>query len=450
MTGLPRRRRGRVAHLTTLLCVSLSPARALRVRSSPNAYRRGVAVALRATASEDMSQATAVSPDKRSQEDTPFVEALAEAERDVRVRLFLPGHMGRAVPRVLLDRLGLGGLSRHCTDDDDDDEHDQEKPGQEMFDARGNDARDGARRQQLHRHQRSSARWPWRFDFPEGLADIDTSPGASSGPLHDAQALAAEAFGAERSWFLTNGATSGVIAAIVACVRRFHHTQDTTQDTTQGRTQGAVPGASSPEDHAPGAGSRDSHDAHDATPPIVILPRNAHSSALHALVISGAVPLYLDPISISISLSDGDDGDDGDDDDDDDDDDDGIDDDDGVVGVPLVPPMPPPGVLGGVDVLSALPAALAAAGGAERVACVLLVSPTYQGNVPREACRVASAPRQLLVVTCGCGGRRSRCVVLYCVVLHCTHSYAYLCGTPPRHPATPLSLHPSIPPPPPY
>ena len=37
-----------------------------------------------------------------------------------------------------------------------------------------------------------------------------------SGVLAEAQRLAAEAFGAERSWFLVNGCTAGIHAAVLA------------------------------------------------------------------------------------------------------------------------------------------------------------------------------------------------------------------------------------------
>ncbi|UUN25120.1 aminotransferase class I/II-fold pyridoxal phosphate-dependent enzyme [Streptomyces sp. FIT100] len=53
-----------------------------------------------------------------------------------------------------------------------------------------------------------------RLDFPPLLEGIDLG---TSAPLHEALALAAEAWGARRTWFLTNGASQGnQIASLVA------------------------------------------------------------------------------------------------------------------------------------------------------------------------------------------------------------------------------------------
>ena len=85
------------------------------------------------------------------------------------------------------------------------------------------------------------ARW-WRVDLPE-LDDLDTSAAARA----RARARRAGARGgrlrARRTWFLANGSTAGVVAAVVACVRR----------------------------HGAAAGAR-------ARAPLVALPRNAHRS----------------------------------------------------------------------------------------------------------------------------------------------------------------------------
>ncbi len=88
----------------------------------------------------------------------------------------------------------------------------------------------------------------FQADIPE-LPEMDNLF-APQGILADAQALAAEAFGAERTWFLVNGSTSGVIAAIVATC-------------------------------APGEK--------------IILPRNVHKSAIAGLIFSGAVPIFVAP-----------------------------------------------------------------------------------------------------------------------------------------------------------
>lgn len=68
--------------------------------------------------------------------------------------------------------------------------------------------------------------------------------------LRDAQALAAQAFGAAHAFFLVGGATSANQAMILSTTK---------------------------------AGEK------------IILPRNVHRSVIHALVINGAVPVYVDP-----------------------------------------------------------------------------------------------------------------------------------------------------------
>ena len=87
-----------------------------------------------------------------------------------------------------------------------------------------------------------------RADLPE-LPELDNLF-APSGPIQAAQALAAQAFGAEASYFLANGSTSGIEAALVA-------------------TGG------------PGEW--------------VLVPRNAHRSVFSGLILSGAQPVYLTP-----------------------------------------------------------------------------------------------------------------------------------------------------------
>lgn len=70
------------------------------------------------------------------------------------------------------------------------------------------------------------------------------------GIIQEAQELAAEAFGAKQTWFLVNGSTSGIIAAILATCR---------QDEK------------------------------------IILPRNVHQSVISGLVLSGAIPVFVTP-----------------------------------------------------------------------------------------------------------------------------------------------------------
>jgi arginine decarboxylase len=86
------------------------------------------------------------------------------------------------------------------------------------------------------------------WDLPE-LPGLDNLQ-APSGIIESAQALAAEVFGAQQTWFLVNGSTAGVIAAILATC---------------------------------GEGEK------------IILPRNIHSSAIAGLIHAGAMPIFIDP-----------------------------------------------------------------------------------------------------------------------------------------------------------
>jgi arginine decarboxylase len=70
------------------------------------------------------------------------------------------------------------------------------------------------------------------------------------GVIREAEELAARAYGAEKAFFLVNGTTSGVQAMIMAACR---------------------PGEK------------------------IILPRNAHKSAIAGMILSGAVPIYIQP-----------------------------------------------------------------------------------------------------------------------------------------------------------
>ena len=87
------------------------------------------------------------------------------------------------------------------------------------------------------------------WDLPElpGLDNLHAPDGA----IAAAQALAASAFGAQQTWFLVNGSTAGVIAAILATC---------------------------------GDGDK------------IILPRNIHSSAISGVIHAGAMPIFIDPV----------------------------------------------------------------------------------------------------------------------------------------------------------
>ncbi|GAV56937.1 OKR_DC_1 domain-containing protein [Cephalotus follicularis] len=89
---------------------------------------------------------------------------------------------------------------------------------------------------------------PFVHDLPE-LPELDNlfSP---EGPILDAQKEAAKLFGASETWFLVGGTTCGIQAAIMATC-------------------------------SPGK--------------VLILPRNSHLSAISAMVLSGAIPMYIIP-----------------------------------------------------------------------------------------------------------------------------------------------------------
>ncbi len=85
-------------------------------------------------------------------------------------------------------------------------------------------------------------------DLPE-LPELDNLF-APTGAIAASQELAADAFGAAQTWFLVNGSTAGIIAAILATCAR---------------------------------GDK------------IILPRNVHKSVISGLILSGALPIFLPP-----------------------------------------------------------------------------------------------------------------------------------------------------------
>ncbi|MBF2084186.1 MAG: aminotransferase class I/II-fold pyridoxal phosphate-dependent enzyme [Thermoleptolyngbya sp. C42_A2020_037] len=89
---------------------------------------------------------------------------------------------------------------------------------------------------------------PFLADLPE-LPELDNLF-APEGAILQAQELAADLFGAAQTWFLANGSTCGIEAAVLATC-------------------------------GPG----------DA----LILPRNCHQAAIAALVLSGAIPVFVQP-----------------------------------------------------------------------------------------------------------------------------------------------------------
>jgi arginine decarboxylase len=133
-----------------------------------------------------------------SQEKTPLLDALRAAACKPHAPFYAPGHKrGQGIPKPLVELLGAS-----------------------VFLA----------------------------DLPE-LPDLDNLF-APEGVIQEAQELAAAAFGAEQTWFLINGSSAGVMAAILATCN---------------------------------AGDK------------IILPRNIHQSAIAGLVLSGAVPVFINP-----------------------------------------------------------------------------------------------------------------------------------------------------------
>jgi arginine/lysine/ornithine decarboxylase len=88
----------------------------------------------------------------------------------------------------------------------------------------------------------------FQADLPE-LPDLDNLF-APEGVIQQAQELAASVFGAQQTWFLVNGSTAGIMAAILATC---------------------------------GTGDK------------IILPRNIHQSAIAGLILSGAIPVFINP-----------------------------------------------------------------------------------------------------------------------------------------------------------
>jgi len=106
----------------------------------------------------------------QDQEKTPFLSALIEVQKDLKANFFFPGHSGGACLPESFKRLnGYGTI--------------------------------------------------FKYDLPEldGLDNIH-SP---EGPLLLSLRLAAELYGAAKTWFLVNGSTGGVLTAVLACVNLY-------------------------------------------------------------------------------------------------------------------------------------------------------------------------------------------------------------------------------------
>ena len=125
-----------------------------------------------------------------------------------------------------------------------------------------------------------------QLDLPElpALGSVD----ASEGPLRDAQNLAAAAFGAKRTWFLTNGSSGGLHAAILAAVQVCEHRRrqqpSSTPSTSSSPSTSSAPSSSS-----------------SLPAPVVLIPRNAHRSVLHGILLAG---LSLENVTVQTPIND--------------------------------------------------------------------------------------------------------------------------------------------------
>jgi hypothetical protein len=148
------------------------------------------------------------------QRETPYLTALSRTAGMVRAPFFFPGHQqGRLTPAPCVS-LSLAGA--------------------------------------------------YALDLPEDVEELDTlSYGAAHAPLSRAQALAAELFGARHSFFLCNGSTGGIIAALLAAVQAH-------RCSSRRRAEMRA------HERRPHATEVSNHDHQ----PVVILPRNAHKSAV--------------------------------------------------------------------------------------------------------------------------------------------------------------------------
>ena len=88
----------------------------------------------------------------------------------------------------------------------------------------------------------------FQADLPE-LPELDNLF-APEGVIEEAQNLASYAFGADKTWFLINGSSCGIIASILATCK---------------------------------------------TGDKIVLPRNVHQSAISGLILSGAIPIFINP-----------------------------------------------------------------------------------------------------------------------------------------------------------
>eukprot|EP00198_Chlamydomonas_reinhardtii_P010422 XP_001699759.1 lysine decarboxylase [Chlamydomonas reinhardtii] len=134
---------------------------------------------------------------------------------------------------------------------------------------------------------------PLQYDLTE-IAGLDylSSP---SGVIAEAQQLAAQAFGADRTWFLVNGCSAGIHAAVMAVAgpgagRARRRRQQVQHPQDMDNTSGSADGQTTTSD----AGGQGAEPASEK-PGVLLVARNCHLSVFSALVLSGLEPVWLAP-----------------------------------------------------------------------------------------------------------------------------------------------------------
>lgn len=112
-----------------------------------------------------------------------------------------------------------------------------------------------------HKRRLGQMEDPFSFDITEidGFDNLHHAEGI----LKECQQRAAELFGAEETYFLVNGSTAGILSA-VSCAA-----------------------AMARRGSAPGSGAEET--------PVILMARNSHKAAYHALYLTGMEPVYLYP-----------------------------------------------------------------------------------------------------------------------------------------------------------
>ncbi|KAG2436379.1 hypothetical protein HXX76_006686 [Chlamydomonas incerta] len=135
---------------------------------------------------------------------------------------------------------------------------------------------------------------PLQYDLTE-IAGLDylSSP---SGVIAEAQQLAAQAFGSDRTWFLVNGCSAGIHAAVMAVAGRGGSAQ-----RHRRRIQQRQHGECAASESGDGAHTSSNAAGNGAVasapgePGVLLVARNCHLSVFSALVLSGLEPVWLAP-----------------------------------------------------------------------------------------------------------------------------------------------------------